>query len=521
MKIPRPFKRFFVINSLRFQLLSRSLILMAVLLAVVGIFQYFIMREFIYQNKAASIQNQIMSISPGAWQKIVKNVISDNNAFDNNTFDNNTHDKNIFDNNTINNAFSGSQNGNFIREQERLPYFIMPDSTIVFIDSQGSYNVIVNSTMENRMPPQLTLAEYENIPQSKHGLSYRVVNKGTESEDIVVLQPIFDKDQRIGTVQVSMGTKPLKAILYRILFAFLSLSLLALIAGVLAFIPVLRKTLVPLTKMAETVEQINSGNLAERFPVEQGQIEIDQLSGSFNRMLERLELSFAAEKEAKEQMRRFVADASHELRTPLTSIHGFLEVLLRGAVNQPDKLEKSLKSMLTESERMKKLIQDLLQLAKLDRSPEIKLEESQLDVLVKEMEQQLKMLAGIRNVSFDITRGLKCKIDEDKIKQVILNLFQNAVQHTEAEKGQIILRLSDAGNGIEIAVRDNGVGIPDKHIPYLFDRFYRCDSSRTRKHGGSGLGLAITKSIVEAHGGVIRIDSIEGGGSTFTVWLPK
>jgi two-component system OmpR family sensor kinase len=474
---------------------------MAVMLAIIGVFQYFIMREFIYQNKAASIQNQIMSISPGAWEKIVRNINTDNNPF--------------------NNAFQGSQNGNFIREQERLPYFIMPDSTIVFVDTEGNYNIIVNSTMENRTPPQLTLAEYENIPQAKHGLSYRIVNEGTDSEDIVVLQTIFDKDQRIGTVQVSMGTKPLKVILYRILFAFLSLSLLALIAGVLAFIPVLRKTLVPLTNMAETVEQINSGNLAERFPVEQGQIEIDQLADSFNRMLERLELSFAAEQEAKEQMRRFVADASHELRTPLTSIHGFLEVLLRGAVNQPDKLEKSLKSMLTESERMKKLIQDLLQLAKLDRSPEIELKESELDILVKEMEPQLKMLAGIRKVNIDIAPGLKCKVDEDKIKQVILNLFQNAVQHTETKNGYIELRLSDVSNGIEIAVKDNGAGISDEHIPYLFDRFYRCDSSRTRKHGGSGLGLSITKSIIEAHNGVIRVDSVEGGGSTFTVWLPK
>ncbi|SPF39531.1 Signal transduction histidine kinase (fragment) [Candidatus Desulfosporosinus infrequens] len=106
------------------------------------------------------------------------------------------------------------------------------------------------------------------------------------------------------------------------------------------------------------------------------------------------------------------------------------------------------------------------------------------------------------------------------MKQVLLNLFHNAVQYTDPEKGDIQLSLDKVADGVELTVRDNGSGIPEKHLPYLFDRFYRSDPSRARKYGGAGLGLAITKSIVELHGGTIRVESVEGEGTVFYVLLP-
>ena len=480
-------------NSLRFQLLSRSLLLMAVILLIIGLFQYVLMREFVYQNKASSIQDQIQSVPPDAWGQMLGSADT---------------------------GLGNESNENPANGFNRRPFLLSPDSTIAFVDGKGEVSVILNSPMNIGIPPKLAEQDYQAAMYSKHKLNYKVVNQTEGGEQLLVLQTIGGKGHLEGLIQVSVSTKPLKDMLIRELLIFLSLSLLALIGGMLAFIPVLRKTLVPLSKIVDTVEQINVGNLAERLPVEQGQMEVDRLAVSFNGMLERLESSFEAEKEAKEQMRRFVADASHELRTPLTSIHGFLEVLLRGAMDQPDKLHKALKSMYTESERMKKLVQDLLLLVRLDRSPMAQLSEGELDGMIKEMAPQLRMLAGNRKVSLRLTSDLRCRFDADKIKQVLLNLFHNAVQYTDPEKGHIELSLDKVGNSVELSVRDNGSGIPEEHLPYLFDRFYRSDPSRARIYGGAGLGLAITKSIVELHGGTIRVNSVKGEGSTFCVGLP-
>lgn len=476
-------RRFFTPKSLRFQLLSRSLLFMAVLLVLIGFFQYLFMRQFIYENKAASIQSQIMSVQPDTWEQLVNNIP--------------------------------------VYGPNRFPFFFMPDSTLAYIDHEGNVLIISNGPLKNGLPPQLDASNYQDAMRAKHQLTYKIVNSANGDEQLVVLQPIESRGHLPGVVQVSVATKPLTEVLFRQLMIFLSLALLALIGGILAFIPVLKKTLVPLSNMVDTVEQIDAGNLSERFPVDQGQMEIDRLAVSFNGMLERLESSFEAEKEAKERMRRFVADASHELRTPLTAIHGFLEVLLRGAMNQPDKLHKSLKGMFAESERMKKLVQDLLLLAKLDRSPNIQLSEGELNDVILQMEPQLKLLAGNRHVNLRLAAPAKCQFDEDKMKQILLNLFQNAVQHTDPEKGQIELSLETVDDVVVLAVKDNGLGIPAEHLPHLFDRFYRIDSSRTRKYGGAGLGLSITQSIVELHGGTIQVESHEGEGSVFYVRLPK
>lgn len=120
----------------------------------------------------------------------------------------------------------------------------------------------------------------------------------------------------------------------------------------------------------------------------------------------------------------------------------------------------------------------------------------------------------------NLTEGIKGKYDTDKIKQVILNLFHNAVQHTDPNIGNIKLSLMIADNQVELSIRDNGTGIETENLPYIFDRFYRIDRSRTRQYGGAGLGLSITKTIVNAHGGTIAVNSRVGKGSTFLIYLP-
>jgi two-component system OmpR family sensor kinase len=474
-------KAFVSPRSLRFQLLSRSLIILAVLLVLIGVLQYFFMQDVVYQNRAESLQSQLLSIPGPAWERFALNSPND---------------------------FIGR------------PLILMPDTTLAFINLKGSLTVLSEGS-PNLTPPRLTPTEYRSalVPKG-HKINYFVASGG-DAEQIVVLKRIDSFDgQMIGVAQLSTPTKPLKELLVRQLITFLILALLALIVGLLTYLPVLKKTLIPLSKMVETAEKIDAGNLDRRFPARQGQSEIDALARSFNGMLERLQASFKAEQETKEQMRRFIADASHELRTPLTSIHGFLEVLLRGAANQPDQLDKALKSMYSESTRLNKLVHDLLLLTRLDRAPRPELTEGFLDLVVKDMEPQLNILAGPRRLVLDISPGLKCKYDSDQIKQVILNLFQNAVQHTDPAYGCIRIALAEKDNGVQLSVEDNGPGISAAHLPHIFDRFYRSDSSRTRKYGGSGLGLAITKSIIDVHGGTIDVISKENEGCIFRVWLP-
>ncbi|MEB3100067.1 sensor histidine kinase [Ferviditalea candida] len=468
-------------KSLRFQLLSRSLLILAVLLMFIGVFQYLFMRQFLYSNKASALQSQVLSIPPETWM--------DGNPFP----------------------------GKF---KDDAPRLFIPDSTIAFVSMNGDFGVLLVSP-DLQTVPKFSAEYYTNAMKQRHGVNYSIIKDNTGAEQLVFLQPVGKHGRPLGIVQVSTSTRPIKVVLIRQLFIFLILSLIAMVAGLLTYLPVLKRTLVPLSNMVDTVEQINAGNLDERLPVGLGQLEIERLSVSFNNMLERLEASFNAEKEAKEQMRRFVADASHELRTPLTSIHGFLEVLLRGAAHRPDQLETALKSMYGESERINKLVQDLLLLARMDRTPSLEITEGMLDGVIHEMEPQLRLLAGERTVIFQVEPNVKARFDQDKIKQVILNLFHNAVQHTDPKQGVIRISLREAEREIELAVRDNGPGIPEEHIPHLFDRFYRIDTSRARKYGGSGLGLAITKSIVEIHGGSIHLESKAGHGSSFQVLLPK
>lgn len=136
------------------------------------------------------------------------------------------------------------------------------------------------------------------------------------------------------------------------------------------------------------------------------------------------------------------------------------------------------------------------------------------------MQAQLRVLAGERQVVFDLACGIQCLVDPDQIRQVLLNLFHNAVQHTDAVKGIIHISLHAAGELAELTVKDNGSGISAEHLPHVFDRFYRSDSSRTRKYGGSGLGLSITRSIAEAHHGEVTVSSAPGEGAAFKVSLP-
>lgn len=480
-------------HSLRAQLLARTLLIVALLLVFIGFLQYFVMKDFLYKSRAESMGTQLNSLPADMLLRAVTSVGSK-------------------DSGSTGRAREGGRPGRF---------FFLPDMSLASIDADG--NFVDLSTENGLIPPQLTDREYKELEAIKiqpGGSTYRLITDASGKEQLVVFRPSGHPGHRGGLLQMGTPTAALQTLLMKQLRTFLLLSLVALVVGLGLMLPVLRRTLVPLSGMVEAVKRIDAGNLAERFDENQGQYEVDRLAISFNGMLKRLEVSFAAERELQMQMRRFIADASHELRTPLTSIHGFLEVLLRGAASNPVQLKSALESMYGESKRINKLVADLLLLAKMDRTPELQKEETPLDELLIEMKPQLMMLAGKREITLDLTTGVRVMADGDKMKQVVLNLFHNAVQHTDAENGRIKMILSADKEMAQIAIRDNGPGMQKEHLERIFERFYRGDESRTRSSGGAGLGLAITQSIIEAHDGVIVAESIPGEGSVFRVIIP-
>jgi two-component system, OmpR family, phosphate regulon sensor histidine kinase PhoR len=219
----------------------------------------------------------------------------------------------------------------------------------------------------------------------------------------------------------------------------------------------------------------------------------------------------------------FVANVSHELRTPLTSIKGYLEALLDGAKDDPQKCQRFLEVAQQHADQLNNLISDLLQLSQIESGRyEWKRELIHPGDLLEKAVRLVRPMAEKKRQSLTVSpAGALPPIlgDPDKLVQLLINLLDNAVKYTP-EGGMITIGARKIGEEIEISVRDTGIGIPSKDLPRIFERFYRVDRARSRELGGTGLGLAIVKHIVEAHGGIVRVDSEMGKGSQFIVTLP-
>jgi len=225
-----------------------------------------------------------------------------------------------------------------------------------------------------------------------------------------------------------------------------------------------------------------------------------------------------------EKMRKdFVANVSHELRTPITSIKGFSETLLDTSMNNEETKQDFLKIIYNESHRLQLLIEDLLSLSRLEREDfRLVLNKVKVGELLDEIIPALRHKAGKKNLAFstDIDDDMIMKVDKERLKQVIVNLLDNAIHYTP-ENGSIELYLGSTGKYVHIKVSDTGIGIDKKSLPRIFERFYRVDKARSRNTGGTGLGLAIVKHIVEVHNGKIEVESEVNKGTVIHVYLPK
>ena len=226
-----------------------------------------------------------------------------------------------------------------------------------------------------------------------------------------------------------------------------------------------------------------------------------------------------------ENIRRdFVANVSHELKTPLTTIKGFVETLLGGALEHREDAVKFLKIIETQVDRLNAIIEDLLNLSRIEREAEkgeIVLDERNIHDIVQASIQTCQGQASARDIAIRLTgdENITGRVNAALLEQAVVNLIDNAVKYSEP-KGEVLVDLSRSGGNLLISVKDNGCGIDKEHLPRLFERFYRIDKSRSRALGGTGLGLSIAKHIVLAHHGQISVESAPGRGSTFIITLP-
>lgn len=251
-------------------------------------------------------------------------------------------------------------------------------------------------------------------------------------------------------------------------------------------------------------------------------VPISQDNGEFGGVL--LVLQDVSAIRRLERMRsEFVANVSHELKTPVAAVKGFAETLLGGAVKDEETARSFLQIIYDESERLNRLIGDILELSKIEsRRAPLMFSPVELEGFLAKTVTLMETEAARKGISLkmDMTPGLYVEADEDRLRQIIMNLLSNGINYTP-EGGHVTVEVtSHDEDHIVIAISDSGIGIPKKDLPRIFERFYRVDKARSRSSGGTGLGLSIVKHLVDLHKGSISVESTLGVGSTFTIELP-
>jgi two-component system OmpR family sensor kinase len=271
--------------------------------------------------------------------------------------------------------------------------------------------------------------------------------------------------------------------------------------------------LAPLARLTSVARAIKrSQDLGKRVEGAQQRDELGRLAETFNEMLASLEA-------ASRTQQRFIADASHELRAPLTAMQGNLELLRRFPDMAPDDRAEALRDAEREAGRLSRLVADLLTLARSDAGTALRSDTVSLDEVVSDVVREWRQAAGDRELACGEVQAVHVDGDEDRLRQVLVILVDNAIKYTPTG-ARITVELVREGTDAELRVTDTGRGLPPEDLERVFERFYRADPARPRDAGGSGLGLAIARSIVEAHGGRIRLDSRPGHGTTALVRLP-
>jgi two-component system, OmpR family, sensor kinase len=331
---------------------------------------------------------------------------------------------------------------------------------------------------------------------------------GSDRSVRILSQPIMNQGSVIGVLEVGQSRQPLQQTLddLRVLLLLVGAGLLLVGAAVVWLVTL--RGLRPLQAISRQARRISEEqSFAERIPLATRRDEIGQLARTINELLQTVD-------DLLRQHREFVADTSHELRNPLLALRTNLDILER--IDDPEQRRECLEEAREQSERMTRLVSDVLLLARAESTQLIAADAVALGPLLENVAESARRRAGGRTIQLEQSDPVTVRGDAGRVRQVLTNLIKNAIEHTPPD-GTITLGLRQTDGWACLAVRDDGEGIAASALPHIFERFYRADP---RRRQGTGLGLAIVKHLVEAHGGRVSVESALGRGSCFTIWLP-
>jgi two-component system OmpR family sensor kinase len=389
---------------------------------------------------------------------------------------------------------------------------------VAILSTQGT--VILSSHTLSITPPPVELAPERVLNSLNTDEGHLLAEDSQGQRQLIVLIPLVSQ-QHLRVAILQLGTQ-----LTNIDDFITTFHILLVIGGLGAFglaiaftFPLVGAALRPLVDIERTSRRIAAGDLSKRIETIATDDEVGRLAISFNQMVEKLEYAFQLQK-------RFVADASHELRTPLTALSGSLEMLLIGADQGDIQASRRLaRGMYAEVQRMHRLVEDLLALTRLDEGKlKLRKEVFHVQSIVESVSQQAQQLAHGQIIRTSIAPSTPpIYADRDKVQQVLLNIVGNSLKFTPSGGTIELMVFLAERHTVAITVRDTGQGISPEALPYVFDRFFRADSARSRPlphKNGNGLGLAIAKELIEAQRGTIRIESMLGKGTTITIGFP-